>query len=151
MSSWSNTDTSGASVPLTAPEIQAGQTLFGSSSGYSILEFIGEGCFGKVAKCQNLATNERVAVKILKSDTDFIQDTEKEVSMLEIISVLNPDHINVVKFFERFEHMGQTCLAFEMLDRNLYELLQERDWKPLSLKEIRPISKQVCIILIWNQ
>lgn len=71
--------------------------------------------------------------------------------MLEIISVLNPDHTNVVKFFERFEHMGQTCLAFEMLDRNLYELLQERDWKPLSLKEIRPISKQVCIILIWNQ
>ncbi len=66
-------------VTLTAPEVQAGQTLYGSSSGYSVLEFIGEGCFGKVAKCQSLATRETVAVKILKKDTDFIQDTEKEV------------------------------------------------------------------------
>ncbi|XP_031732804.1 homeodomain-interacting protein kinase 1-like [Anarrhichthys ocellatus] len=129
------------------PEVQAGQTLFGSSSGYSVLEFIGEGCYGKVAKCRNLATKESVAVKILKQDVDFIPDTEKEVSILEVISVLNPDHTNVVKFFERFEHMGQTCLAFEMLDRSLYDLLYERDWKPLALKEIRIIAKQLLVAL----
>ncbi|XP_071331170.1 homeodomain-interacting protein kinase 1-like isoform X2 [Trachinotus anak] len=43
--------------------------------------------------------------------------------------------------------MGQTCLAFEMLDKNLYDLLQERDWKPLSLNEIRPIAKQLLVAL----
>ncbi|KAK9528772.1 hypothetical protein VZT92_012917 [Zoarces viviparus] len=135
--------------PSTAltPEVQAGQTLLGSSSGYSVLEFIGEGCFGKVAKCRNLATKESVAVKILKQDVDFIPDTEKEVSILEVISVLNPDHNNVVKFFERFEHMGQTCLAFEMLDRSLYDLLCERDWKPLALKQIGIIAKQLLVAL----
>ncbi|GLD45580.1 homeodomain-interacting protein kinase 1-like protein, partial [Lates japonicus] len=134
-------------VTLTAPEVQVGQTLFSSSSSYSLLEFIGEGCFGKVAKCQNLTTKETVAVKILKKDTDFIKDTEKEVSMLKVVSVLNSDHTNVVKFFERFEYMGQTCLAFEMLDRSLYELLQERNWKPLSLNEIRPVTKQLLVAL----
>ncbi|XP_050925346.1 homeodomain-interacting protein kinase 1-like [Lates calcarifer] len=67
--------------------------------------------------------------------------------MLKVISVLNSDHTNVVKFFERFEYMGQTCLAFEMLDRSLYELLQERNWKPLSLNEIRPITKQLLVAL----
>ena len=66
-------------VTLTAPEVQAGQTLSGSSSGYSVLEFIGEGCYGKVAKCRNLTTKVSVAVKILKQDDEFIQDTEKEV------------------------------------------------------------------------
>ena len=70
--------------------------------------------------------------------------------MLEVISVLNPDHINVVRLFELFEHMGQTCLAFEMLDGCLYDLLQERDMKPLSLNKIWPIAKQVCIIVRWN-
>ncbi|KAK9537931.1 hypothetical protein VZT92_005503 [Zoarces viviparus] len=129
------------------PEVQAGQTLFGSSSGYSVLEFIGEGCYGKVAKCRNLATKESVAVKILKQDVDFIPDTEKEVSILEVISVLNPDHTNMVKFFERFEHMGQTCLAFEMLDRSLYDLLYERDWKPLALNKIGIIAKQLLVAL----
>lgn len=146
-----------------------------------MLEFIGEGCFGKVARCQNLATK----LKIVKN-TEFIQDTENEVnfwtpfdsydltlhrfgtlhqsmssellshlfspqvSMLELLSVLNPDRTNIVKFFEWFEHQGQTCLAFEMLDRSLYDLLQERDWKPLSLSEIRTIAKQVCIFVKWN-
>ncbi|KAI3357471.1 hypothetical protein L3Q82_015511 [Scortum barcoo] len=147
MSSWPSSDASAASVPLTAPELQPGQTLYSSSAGYSILEFIGEGCFGKVAKCQTLSTKETVAVKIVKQDTDFIQDTEKEVSMLETISVLNPDHTNVVKFFECFEHRGQTCLVFEMLDRNLYDVLEERQWKPLSLNEIRPIAQQLLVAL----
>uniref|UniRef100_A0AAQ4S175 Protein kinase domain-containing protein n=1 Tax=Gasterosteus aculeatus aculeatus TaxID=481459 RepID=A0AAQ4S175_GASAC len=32
----------------------------------SLLEFIGEGCFGKVAKCVNMNTNENTAIKILK-------------------------------------------------------------------------------------
>ncbi|KAK9515740.1 hypothetical protein VZT92_026365 [Zoarces viviparus] len=144
MSSWSS-DSFGVSA-LT-PEVQADQTLFGSSSGYSVLEFIDEGCFGKVAKCRNLATKESMVVKILKEDVDFIPDTEKEVSILEVTSVLNPDHTNVVKFFEQFEHMGQTCLAFEMPDRSLYDLLYERDWKPLALNEIRIIAKQLLVAL----
>ena len=60
-------------VALNTPEVQEGQTLLGGSSRYFVLEFIGEGCFGKVAKCQNLETREIVAVKILKND--LVQDT----------------------------------------------------------------------------
>uniref|UniRef100_A0A8C5EEY9 Protein kinase domain-containing protein n=1 Tax=Gouania willdenowi TaxID=441366 RepID=A0A8C5EEY9_GOUWI len=36
------------------------------STQYTIIEFIGEGAFGKVAKCQVNSTSELVAVKILK-------------------------------------------------------------------------------------
>ncbi|XP_026187954.2 homeodomain-interacting protein kinase 2-like [Mastacembelus armatus] len=43
--------------------------------------------------------------------------------------------------------MGQMCLAFEMLDRSLYDLLHERHWRPLSLREIRPIAKQLLVAL----
>ncbi|XP_039979246.1 homeodomain-interacting protein kinase 1-like [Xiphias gladius] len=63
--------------------------------------------------------------------------------MLEILSVLDPVKKNVVRFFEKFYHKGHTCLVFEMLDRCLYQLLEERDWKPLSLCEIRPITHQL--------
>ncbi|XP_072222409.1 homeodomain-interacting protein kinase 1-like [Leuresthes tenuis] len=67
--------------------------------------------------------------------------------MLNVISVLNPDLCNVVNFFERFQHMGQTCLVFEMLDRNLFELLQERDFEPLFTNVIRPIAAQLLAAL----
>ncbi|XP_041840392.1 homeodomain-interacting protein kinase 2-like [Melanotaenia boesemani] len=135
-----------ASVTPAAPEIQAGGTLLSGSSSYSVLEFIGEGCFGKVAKCQKLETNETVAVKILKKDTS-VKLIEKELSILKDISVLDPDIYNVVKFLEQFEHMGQTCLAFEMLEKNLDELLREYDFDPLLVNVIRPIAAQLLVAL----
>ncbi|XP_035024839.2 homeodomain-interacting protein kinase 3 [Hippoglossus stenolepis] len=53
----------------------------------------------------------------------------------------------MVKFFEQFQHMEQTCLVFEMLDRSLYDLLEQREWEPLPLHEIRPIAKQLLVAL----
>nr|XP_046234296.1 homeodomain-interacting protein kinase 1-like [Scatophagus argus] len=70
-----------------------------------------------------------------------------QVTMLEMIRAMNPDYTNIVTFFERFEHSGQTCLAFEMLDGSLYDLLEQQEWKPLSLNEIRPIAKQMLVAL----
>lgn len=69
--------------------------------------------------------------------------------MLELISKLDPDHNNLVKFFEQFEYMGHTCLVFEMLDNDLYDLLEERQCHPVHLKEIRPIAQQVWNIAIF--
>ncbi|KAE8278765.1 hypothetical protein D5F01_LYC23685 [Larimichthys crocea] len=48
----------------------------------------------------------------------------------------NVEDQNIVKFFERFDHMGQTCLEFELLDGSLHDLLQEQSWNPLSVKEL---------------
>ncbi|XP_034563770.1 homeodomain-interacting protein kinase 1-like [Notolabrus celidotus] len=136
-----------STVTVTEPDIQAGQTLCGGQAEYSVLEFIGEGCFGQVARCQNLQTKEAVAVKILKKGPGLILDTEKEVTILKALSVLNPDATNLVKFFEQFTHMGRTCLAFEMLQTNLYDLLSHRDYESMFLNEIRPIAKQLFVAL----
>uniref|UniRef100_A0A3B3IJI9 Protein kinase domain-containing protein n=1 Tax=Oryzias latipes TaxID=8090 RepID=A0A3B3IJI9_ORYLA len=38
-----------------------------SNSKFSAKLFLGEGTFGKVAKCTNLSTNEEVAIKIIKN------------------------------------------------------------------------------------
>lgn len=74
-----------------------------------------------------------------------------KVAMLELISKLNPAENNLVKFFEQFEYMGQTCLVFEMLDNDLYDLLEERQCNPVHLKEIRPIAQQVWnIVILWT-
>ncbi|XP_078105975.1 homeodomain-interacting protein kinase 2-like [Sander vitreus] len=63
--------------------------------------------------------------------------------MLKAVSVLDPVKKNVAQFLETFKHKGQTCLAFEMLDRSLFQLFRERCYKPLSLSEIRPIAQQL--------
>lgn len=63
--------------------------------------------------------------------------------MLKAVSALDPTKSNVVDFIERFQDGGQTCLVFERLDMNLYQLLQQRRGHPLTLSEIRPIAHQV--------
>uniref|UniRef100_A0A3Q2ZGT0 Protein kinase domain-containing protein n=1 Tax=Hippocampus comes TaxID=109280 RepID=A0A3Q2ZGT0_HIPCM len=127
--------------------VLTGQILNSGSSPYTILEFVGEGRFGKVAKCLKKSTMDTVAVKIIKKDAFFIRDTEKELAMLKMVSDLNPDHANIIKFFERFEYMGHTCLVFEMLDCHLFDLLIGRNWEPMSLSEIRSVAKQLLVAL----
>lgn len=66
--------------------------------------------------------------------------------MLDYINKFDTDHYNFVKFFEQFEYGGFTCLVFEMLDCDLYDLMRERHGIPLSPPEIRPIAQQVRMI-----
>lgn len=83
---------------------------------------------------------------IISTDTvlcHLVMEFSAQINMLEVVSVLDPVKKNIVWFFERFEHEGHTCLAFEMLDRSLYQLITERHRNPLSLSEIRPIAEQV--------
>ncbi|XP_044053186.1 homeodomain-interacting protein kinase 2-like [Siniperca chuatsi] len=121
--------------------VQKSDILCSNTSRYLIQDFTGEGCFGKVAKCVNLITSQDVALKILKTEDSVV--TKREIKMLEVVSVLDPVKKNVVQFFEKFEHEGHTCLAFEMLDGSLFQLFKDRHWKPLSLSEIRPIAQQL--------
>ncbi|CAB1449603.1 unnamed protein product [Pleuronectes platessa] len=62
-------------------------------------------------------------------DTGSAQDAEHEVTMLKVISDLDADLNNVVKFHER-------------VDMSLYDLLEQREWEHHPLHEIRPVAKQ---------
>ncbi|KAI3372749.1 hypothetical protein L3Q82_023213, partial [Scortum barcoo] len=69
------------------------------------------------------------------------------IEMLEIVSALDPVKNNVIQFFEVFEHRGLTCLAFELLDRSLFDHLVHRHFKPLSLTDIRQVAQQMLTAL----
>ncbi|XP_062277563.1 homeodomain-interacting protein kinase 1-like [Scomber scombrus] len=122
-------------------EVKRHNILHSSTCRYLILDFSGEGVFGTVAKCVNLITAQHVALKIQK--TQDTAEAKREIDMLEVVSVLNPIEKNIVQFFEMFELEGHTCLAFEMLDRSLYQLIKDRQRKRLSPSELRPIAHQL--------
>ncbi|GLD61252.1 uncharacterized protein AKAME5_001308900 [Lates japonicus] len=70
-------------------EVHKSDILCSSTSHYLIQDFIGEGCFGKVAK---------------------------DIKMLNVVSFLDPVKKNMVQFFEKFYHNGQTCLTGNILN-----------------------------------
>ena len=55
---------------------------------YLILDVLGQGTFGQVVKCQNLKTQEVVAVKVIKNRTAYFNQSMMEVSVLDLVSLL---------------------------------------------------------------
>lgn len=119
--------------------------LSGNLSDYHIERFIGEGVFGKVAYCTTVDTQENVAVKILKKKPSNLHIATQEVQILRKTNNVDPDKHNLVRFIEFFVHQGNVCLAFEKLDKTLYDLIK-RNGK-LNVKEIRPIAQQMLVAL----
>ncbi|XP_071063040.1 homeodomain-interacting protein kinase 2-like [Pseudochaenichthys georgianus] len=110
------------------------------SAEYQVLDFIGEGVFGKVAKCVNLKTSEIIAIKIHKDSEDRVE----EVRMLEIIRKLDPEKNNLIRCIDNFFFGDVSCLAFEMLDQSLLDFMINRK-KAYTLNEIRPITQQLLV------
>ncbi|XP_074516253.1 homeodomain-interacting protein kinase 2-like [Sebastes fasciatus] len=113
------------------------------SGKYLIEKFLDHGSYGQVASCLNLATNEKVALKILRNDLPGVG--KKEVFILKKLRKLDQDH--VVKFTEHFKHEGHYCLVFEMLDMNLHHFMRLSRFKPLCLCTIREITQQMLVAL----
>ena len=53
-----------------------------------ILDVLGQGTFGQVVKCQNLKTQEVVAVKVIKNRTAYFNQSMMEVSVLDLVCSL---------------------------------------------------------------
>ncbi|XP_019941017.1 homeodomain-interacting protein kinase 4-like [Paralichthys olivaceus] len=119
--------------------------LKGKTSNYNILDIISKGTFGKVAEGVNLSTKKDVAIKIL--ETEKTQITEKEIDMIEVLSILDPVKTNVVHFHEKLQQGQHTYLVFEKLDMNLEQLLKNRKYIPLSVSEIQLITQQLLTAL----
>uniref|UniRef100_A0A8D0DAS3 Protein kinase domain-containing protein n=1 Tax=Sander lucioperca TaxID=283035 RepID=A0A8D0DAS3_SANLU len=116
-----------------------------TSGGYLVETFLGEGRFGKVARCLKLKTNEKMALKIVRTDAGTTG--KREVAMLRRLRKLDEDKNNLVRMTEYFRHKGHYCLVFEMLDTSLHDLMKERNSKPLCLSGIRVISQQMLVAL----
>lgn len=54
---------------------------------YLILDVLGQGTFGQVVKCQNLKTQEVVAVKVVKNRTAYFNQSMMEVSVLDLVGL----------------------------------------------------------------
>uniref|UniRef100_A0A673HMS1 non-specific serine/threonine protein kinase n=1 Tax=Sinocyclocheilus rhinocerous TaxID=307959 RepID=A0A673HMS1_9TELE len=124
------------------------EILCSVSNSYEVLEFLGRGTFGQVAKCWKRGTNEIVAIKILKNHPSYARQGQIEVGILSRLSTENADEFNFVRSYECFQHKNHTCLVFEMLEQNLYDFLKHSKFSPLLLKCIRPVLQQVATALL---
>ena len=74
----------------------------GHKNRYLILDVLGQGTFGQVVKCQNLKTQEVVAVKVVKNRTAYFNQSMMEVSVLDLVG---GDSFNCFRFSSLTNHL----------------------------------------------
>lgn len=57
-------------------------------------------------------------------------------------------HNHTVKLLNTFTHKGHTCLVFEMLSFNLYDLLSKTNFHGVSLNLIRKFARQILKVCV---
>lgn len=117
----------------------------GHKNRYLILDVLGQGTFGQVVKCQNLKTQEVVAVKVIKNKTAYFNQSMMEVSVLDLLNSKydkNDDH-HLLRLKDTFIHKQHLCLAFELLSVNLYELIKQNQFRGLSTTLVRVFAQQL--------
>lgn len=117
----------------------------GHKNRYLILDVLGQGTFGQVVKCQNLRTQEVVAVKVVKNRTAYFNQSMMEVSVLDLLNSKldkNDDH-HLLRLKDTFIHKQHLCLVFELLSVNLYELIKQNQFRGLSTTLVRVFAQQL--------
>uniref|UniRef100_A0A8P4GJW6 Protein kinase domain-containing protein n=1 Tax=Dicentrarchus labrax TaxID=13489 RepID=A0A8P4GJW6_DICLA len=120
---------------------------FTQRSSRSTKSFLGEGGFGFVTKCHNLVTDEMEAIKVNKNLPSVFHQARAEIAILKRLQCLDPDTCNIVKWNGYFFDRDHICLNFELLDQSLYSYMVGRDFRGLSMAELRPILFQLATTL----
>jgi serine/threonine protein kinase len=78
-----------------------------------VLEFLGRGTFGQVAKCWKKGTNEIVAIKILKNHPSYARQGQIEVSILSRLRSI------LILLFSSFLHCSVALYGIFPPDKSL--------------------------------
>ncbi|RKP38959.1 kinase-like protein, partial [Dimargaris cristalligena] len=128
--------------------------IIGSEEGrrYLIQEPLGSGTFGQVVKCQDLRSNETVAVKVVKNKTAYHNQSLFEVYILKQLNeIYDPgDNRHILRLKDAFVFRSHLCLVFECLSLNLYEVIRQNKYQGLSTNLVRVFASQIleCLVVL---
>ncbi|TIA70845.1 hypothetical protein E3P92_02956 [Wallemia ichthyophaga] len=126
----------------------------GGNNNYLIIDILGQGTFGQVAKCQNVNTGEIVAIKVIKNKPAYFNQSMMEVTILELLNNQFDfkDNHHILRLLDQFIHCKHLCLVFELLSSNLYELIKQNSFRGLSTSLVKVFTAQLLdALVILNQ
>lgn len=106
---------------------------------YVARRVLGTGTYGQVIQCVDTLSNSDCAVKVAQRDPAYRRSALNEIRALQALQ----DSPDSVQMLDSFEDNGHVCIATELLDRNIFEILRSRGYGPLPLRDVRRVALHV--------
>lgn len=111
---------------------------------YEMLKTIGKGSFGSVIRAFDHKLMQNVALKMVRNEKRFHQQAQTEISILKHLRQKDVNNsMNVVHMFEHFIFRDHTCITFELLSLNLYELTRKNKFAGFSIHLVRRFAYSI--------
>lgn len=111
---------------------------------YEMLKVIGKGSFGSVVKAFDHKQMQYVALKMVRNEKRFHQQAETEISILKHLRKKDVDNsMNVIHIYDHFIFRDHTCITFELLSLNLYELTKKNKFAGFSVHLVRRFAYSI--------
>ena len=113
-----------------------------------ILGLAGQGTFGTVLDVHDTCTNERLAIKVVRSVPRYLDAAQLEIEILEKIK-LKDIHgkslcVRLLNTFKiKHESQNHVCIGFEKLGRSLYEFIKKNNYRGFSLRNVKLFGYQI--------
>jgi dual specificity protein kinase YAK1 len=111
---------------------------------YIAKELLGTGASGQVFKvfCPN--DNNYYALKIIKNIENLVKKCFGEIKIISYLNQKDPnDQYHIIRLYDYFFFCGHLCLVIELLQKNIFQLLEMNHLEGISLHSIRFILKQL--------
>lgn len=111
---------------------------------YEMLKVIGKGSFGSVVRAFDHKNMQNVALKMVRNEKRFHQQAQTEIAILKHLKQKDVNNsMNVVHMYEHFIFRDHTCITFELLSLNLYELTRKNKFAGFSLHLVRRFAYSI--------
>jgi serine/threonine protein kinase len=111
---------------------------------YTVIKTLGSGSFGEVMLAQNHDDDKLYAIKSIAKDKKQRRNIEREIKAGNRL-----DHPNIASFICHEEDDHFDYLVFDYVPGcDMFALLEQREFKPLSESECREIMKQLVSALL---
>ena len=109
-----------------------------------MLQVIGKGSFGQVAKVYDHKLQQHLALKMVRNEKRFHRQAQEEIRILEHLRKQDrTGTMNVVHMLENFTFRNHICMTFELLSMNLYELIKRNKFQGFSLPLVRKFAHSI--------
>lgn len=111
---------------------------------YEMLKVIGKGSFGSVIKAYDHKNLQTVALKMVRNEKRFHLQAQTEINILKYLKQKDFDNSkNVIHMYEHFVFRDHTCITFELLSLNLYELTRKNKFAGFSVHLVRRFAYSI--------